>query len=115
MRVQLIPVGAVQALVNVNLLNKIPPFHQLLDIQFTNAIIVSILPGEPCAPLAALLVLTLASLPAVVECRSWIRTSLLPPLHEPSGHLVVDLLGFRALTRLGTASISLHRAKGSTP
>ncbi len=34
-----------QALVNVSLLRKIPPFKQLLDIQFTNAIIVSILPG----------------------------------------------------------------------
>ncbi len=45
MLVQLIPVGAVQALVNVQLLNKIPPFHQLLKIQFTNALIVSILPG----------------------------------------------------------------------
>ena len=44
---QLIPVGAVQALVNVQLLNKIPPFHQLLKIQFTNALIVSILPGKP--------------------------------------------------------------------
>ena len=42
---QLIPVGAVQALVNVQLLNKIPPFKQLLKIQFTNALIVSILPG----------------------------------------------------------------------
>lgn len=43
---QLIPVGAVQALVNVALLSKIPPFKQLLKINFTNAIIVSILPGE---------------------------------------------------------------------
>lgn len=42
---QLIPIGAVQALVNVSLLEKIPPFKQLLDIQFINAIIVSILPG----------------------------------------------------------------------
>lgn len=42
---QLIPVGAVQALVNVQLLSKIPPFKQLLNIPFTNAIIVSILPG----------------------------------------------------------------------
>lgn len=41
----LIPVGAVQAMVNVDLLGKIPPFKQLLDIAFTNAIIVSILPG----------------------------------------------------------------------
>ena len=43
--VQIIPVGAVQALVNVSLLSKIPPFKQLLNIAFTNAIIVSILPG----------------------------------------------------------------------
>jgi hypothetical protein len=34
-----------QALVNVQLLGKYPPFKQLLDIQFTNAILVSILPG----------------------------------------------------------------------
>ena len=55
---QLIPVGAVQALVNVQLLNKIPPFHQLLDIQFTNALIISILPGTP--PLSNRLALALA-------------------------------------------------------
>ena len=42
---QMIPIGAVQALVNVQLLSKIPPFKQLLQISFTNAIIVSILPG----------------------------------------------------------------------
>lgn len=30
---------------NVQLLGKYPPFKQLLDIQFTNAILVSILPG----------------------------------------------------------------------
>ena len=42
---QLIPIGAVQALVNVSLLKKIPPFKQLLKVNFTNAIIVSILPG----------------------------------------------------------------------
>lgn len=36
---------ALQALVNVQLLGKYPPFKQLLDIQFTNAILVSILPG----------------------------------------------------------------------
>lgn len=44
---QLIPISAMQALVNVALLEKIPPFKQLLDIAFTNAIIVSILPGAP--------------------------------------------------------------------
>lgn len=37
--------GAVQALVNVSLIGKYPPFKQLLDIAFTNAIIVSILPS----------------------------------------------------------------------
>ena len=57
---QLIPVGAVQALVNVNLLNKIPPFHQLLDIQFTNAIIVSILPGA-CSSVPLFLLLAFAA------------------------------------------------------
>lgn len=36
-----------QALVNVQLLGKYPPFKQLLDIPFTNAILVSILPGAP--------------------------------------------------------------------
>jgi len=41
----LIPIGFVQGFVNVDLLGKYPPFKQLLDIQFTNAIIVSILPG----------------------------------------------------------------------
>lgn len=34
-----------QGFVNVDLLGKYPPFKQLLDIKFTNAIIVSILPG----------------------------------------------------------------------
>ena len=45
----MIPIGMVQALVNVTLLEKIPPFKQLLEIQFINAIIVSILPGAPQA------------------------------------------------------------------
>lgn len=55
----LIPIGAIQAIVNVSLLKKITPFKQLLRITFVNAIIVSILPGLVLKIFLALLPLIL--------------------------------------------------------
>lgn len=43
----LIPVGAVQALVEVDRLRSIPFFNTLVNIQFINAILQSILPSAP--------------------------------------------------------------------
>ena len=78
-RAQLIPVGAVQALVNVQLLNKIPPFHQLLKIQFTNALIVSILPG---ALRAAVLCRLCFCDSAAVLCRHCLATAQHHTVHQ---------------------------------
>ena len=41
-----VPVGAIQAILQVNRLQNITPFKQLVNISFTRSLIQSILPGE---------------------------------------------------------------------
>lgn len=47
-----IPIGAVQAIIEVNRLSKIPGFKQLVSISFIRSIIQAILPGEIPRPSA---------------------------------------------------------------